>query len=102
MALINIDNIIQDILRLLKNTAVNAGLEIMSYKRNRAISITRSNDSKFLVIEKGYVLEENIISKDQLGKHLKKLIKREFPRSRKVRIFKFTDREQLERHHQKI
>lgn len=102
MALINIDNIIQNILRLLKNTDVNAGLEIMSYKRNRAISITRLNDTKFLVIENGYEHEENTICKDQLGKHLKKLVKREFPRSRKVRIFKFTDSQQLERHHQKI
>lgn len=102
MALINIDNIIHDILRLLKNTDINAGIEIMSYKRNRAISITRCNDKNFLVIENGYVHEENTISKDQLGKHLKKLVKREFPRSRKVRIFKFTNPEQVKRHHQKI
>lgn len=102
MALINIDNIVQDVQRMLKSTDANAGLEIMSYKRNRAISITRVDDNNFIVIENGYIHEENSISNDQLGKHLKKLVKREFPRSRKVRIFKFTDPEQLQRHHQKI
>ena len=101
MALINIDNIVQDILRLLKNTDANTGLEIMSYKRNRAISITRIDDKDFLVIENGYVHDENTINSELLGKHLKKLVKKEFPRSKKVRIFKFTDPEQLDRHHQK-
>lgn len=102
MALINKDSILSDIMRYLKTCECNTGLELMSYKRNRWVAITSLGNKLYAVREKGYVDEELEINYPQLEKHLKKLIKREFPRSRKIRIFKFSDPVQLDRHHQKI
>lgn len=102
MALVNIDNIILDTVRNLKNMPVNGGLELMSYKRNRTIAVIRLDQDTFQVQQKGYVEQTLTVPADGLQKVLKKAVKKEFPRSRKVRIFKFTDPDQLQRHHQKI
>lgn len=74
----------------------------MSYKRNRTIAITHLGNDQFLLTEKGYVEDENNVNGSILQKELKKAIKREFPRSRKVRLVKFDDPAQLDRPHQKI
>jgi hypothetical protein len=42
------------------------------------------------------------LTPEQLGKELKTMIKREFPRSRKIRVFKFADPQELARERQKI
>lgn len=102
MALINLDTVFQDSIRHLKNCHINCGIELMSYKRNRTIGITKLDDDLFQVMENGYVEEQTEHDLASLQKALKKAMKREFPRSRKVRLFKFDDPTQLSRHHQKI
>ena len=77
MALVNITTIITDTKRVLQKIDPPGGVELLSYKRNRGIA-------------------------DNLVKELKPLIKHEFPRSRKVRLIKFSDPQELERSHQKI
>ncbi len=102
MALVNIDNIVNDTIRIAGGLSPDTGVELMSYKRNRTISITFLGNQMFRLVEKGYVEQETTISFEELPKLLKKAVKKEFPRSRKVRLFKFTDPIQLDRHHQKI
>lgn len=102
MALVNIDNILQETLRAIKNCPANSGIELMSYKRNRSISLIRLSDTTYLFEERGYQDQQKTIEHDQLSKMLKQACKREFPRSRKVRMFKITEPSQLDRHHQKI
>lgn len=102
MALVNIDNILQETCRNLKKLPVNAGIELMSYKRNRTIAIICLGSDSFQLRQKGYIEQTHIVQADDLHKALKKAVKKEFPRSRKVRLFKFSDPEQLERQHQKI
>lgn len=102
MALINIDSVFQESIRQMKNCTADSGIELMSYKRDRTISLTSMGDDKILLSENGYVEAQTVHDLSSLAKELKKAIKREFPRSRKVRLFKFDDPEQLERHHQKI
>lgn len=102
MALINLDTVYQETIRHMKNCDLNNGVELMSYKRNRTIAITRIGNDSFFLTEKGYIEEEIELDMNSLQKHLKKAMKREFPRSRKVRLFKFDNPEQLTRHHQKI
>ncbi len=102
MALVNIDNIVKSAVRIASDLPPAAGVELMSYKRNRTISITVLDNLMYKIIEKGYLEQESTVSFDQLAKTLKKAVKKEFPRSRKVRIFKYTNPAQLDRHHQKI
>jgi hypothetical protein len=102
MALVNIDTVLHEVKRYLKNCCEGGGLEIMSYKRNRTVAIIRHGNRKVLVREEGYQSKEWLLGEDDLPKKLKSLFKREFPRSRKLRLCKFDNPEQLDRIHQKI
>ncbi len=102
MALINLDTVLQECLRHIKQCHPNSGVELMSYKRNRTIALTCLGDDNYLLTENGYIEEENTFKFTDLQKELKKAMKREFPRSRKVRLFKFDNPSQLTRPHQKI
>ena len=102
MALVNIAIVIADTRRALKKIDPPGGVELLSYKRNRTIAVIKKNSNLLRVRERGYKEQEIELHYDQLGKELKIMIKREFPRSRKVRLVKFSDPQQLERIHQKI
>lgn len=102
MALLNIDTVIRETIHTLKETANGGGIEIMSYKRNRTIAVIIVNKKQCTIREKGYLDDEELICIDMLHKNLKKRIKREFPRSRKLRLVKFAHISELERLHQKI
>lgn len=102
MALANIDTALRDAIRLIQKSPVNGGVEILSYKRNRTVALLRLDEETILVRERGYLDEERTIAISTLGKTLKPILKREFPRSRKVRFFKFTSAEELDRIRQKI
>jgi hypothetical protein len=102
MALVNMATLIADCLRTLKQMQPPGGIELLSYKRNRGIAIIKKDNQLLEIREHGY--EEQVIelTSEKLEKELKTMIKREFPRSRKVRLTKFTDPQELERMHQKI
>ena len=102
MALVNIATIIADTRRVLRKIDPPGGVELLSYKRNRSIAIIKKTANRILIREQGYSDQEYEISPDNLGKELKIMIKREFPRSRKVRLSKFHDLEELDRDRQKI
>ena len=54
---------------------------------------------KLMVIEDGYFKDRFLIKPDKLKKLLKTLLKREFPRSKKIRLYvmgKFVDEEAFE------
>lgn len=102
MALINIDSALADTMRFLKSAPVGGGVEMMSYKRNRIIAVIVRESGNYLVRERGYLEDEQEVSEDNLSKFLKKRMKYEFPRSRKIRLFKFKNENELDRVHQKI
>ena len=102
MALINIDQGLNDTLRILKKSETDGGVELLSYKRNRSIALIINHDGFVTIRENGYVVEESVVPLDSLAKRLKTIMKREFPRSRKIRLFKFESPEQLDRVRQKI
>jgi len=87
MALVNIDSVLRNLLQKLKKMNPPQGVELLSYKRNRSIAVLLLDDGKILVRERGYRDGEQVIEKSLLSSHLKKLIKYEFPRSRKVRVY---------------
>jgi len=102
MALVNIATIIADTSRALKKIDPPGGIELLSYKRNRGIAIIKKAPEFLLLREKGYNELEFELSEENLAKELKIMIKREFPRSRKLRLIKFRDPGELDRTRQKI
>lgn len=87
MALINIQSAIKQVQQIVRKLEPPAGVEILTYKRNRGITIIKIDEETLSVQERGY--EENTfqVSMSGLGKLLKTISKREFPRSRKVRVY---------------
>lgn len=102
MALINIDSALTDTIRFLKSAPVGGGVEMMSYKRNRIIAVIVLDNCNYLVRERGYIEDEQELQAANLQKHLKKRMKHEFPRSRKIRLVKFANTNELDRVYQKI
>ena len=87
MALLRIEGIHRRILEILRGLSPGEGLEVLSYKRNRGILILREEDS-FLVRERGYLEETRRASEPELPRILKSAIRREFPRSRRLRLYR--------------
>lgn len=102
MALINIANILRESLRVLKKSPESAGAGLFSYKRNRKVLLLRLESERFLLREDGYVTQEKIVDFASLEKELRDIIKREFPRSRKVRLYRFNHVDELLTKYQKI
>jgi hypothetical protein len=102
MALVNIDSVLRNLLQKLEKLGSPQGIELLSYKRNRSIAVLLLHDEKILVRERGYRDEEQIVEKRFLSKHLKALIKYEFPRSRKVRMYQLDNPLELEQVRKKL
>jgi hypothetical protein len=102
MALVNIDSVLGNLMQKLGKLSPPQGIELLSYKRNRSIAVLLLPDNTFLVRERGYREEEQIIDKAGLQKHLKSLIKYEFPRSRKVRVYQVENPGDLEKSRKKL
>ena len=102
MALVNIDSVVRNLLQKLEKLSPPQGIELLSYKRNRSIAVLLRADSTFLVRERGYREEEQVIEKSGLQKHLKSLIKYEFPRSRKIRMYQIDNPQELEKVRKKL
>ena len=96
MALVNIDSVIRNLLQKLNKLSPPQGIELLSYKRNRSIAVLLLDDGKILVRERGYRDAEHVVEKSILAKHLKTLIKYEFPRSRKVRMYQVENSRELD------
>jgi hypothetical protein len=63
-------------------------LDIRTFKRNRSVALIRTGVDAFTVIEDGFGQERwEDVSADKLKRLLKQLLKKEFPRSHKVRLY---------------
>lgn len=102
MSLLNIDTARREVLQFLASVEAPGGIEILSYKRNRGIAVLCRSPNRFLVREQGYVDQEKEVDGEGLARVLKTMIKREFPRSRKVRLIRISHPDELDRPRQKI
>lgn len=66
---------------------VGSCLDLRTYKRNRSVLIKRTGDDVFLVLENGFHEERFESGLKKMRKLLKTLLKREFPRSNKIRLY---------------
>ncbi|MBI9113041.1 hypothetical protein [Maridesulfovibrio ferrireducens] len=77
---------IETIMRKLKKIEIGHGLKMLTYKRDRSVVIMRTGEDSFSVTQDGFDKEFFTTDFKELKKLLKKLVKREFPRSNKIRI----------------
>jgi hypothetical protein len=90
--------IIDTVCERIKKLPVGHYLDLRTYKRNRSVIIVRMAEEDLLVVENGFFKERYRSKPDKLKKLLKTLIRREFPRSRKIRLYamgEFKDEEAL-------
>ena len=102
MALVNIDSVIRTLVQKLKKLSPPQGIELLSYKRNRSVTVLWQKDGLLTVRERGYHEENFLVERSALQKLIKSLIKREFPRSRKLRLYQVAGPEGLDRPRKKL
>jgi len=63
-------------------------LDIRTYKRNRKVYVVKLSEEEYKVLEDGYYQKEyEVKGIKELKKLFKKLLKVEFPRSHKIRVY---------------
>ena len=102
MALVNIESAQKRILEQLRKMPVRQGVEVLSYKRNRGISLIRAGGDTVTVRERGYRDREMTVTLPALPKLLKVMMGTEFPRSRKVRLYRLEDAERAGRERKRL
>jgi hypothetical protein len=80
-------NIIEAVMVRLKNMPVGHYIDLRTYKRNRSVMIIKNTEDNMLVVEEGYSKEQFQVQSDKLKKLLAALLRKEFPRSRKIRLY---------------
>lgn len=71
----------------LKKLPVGHAIDVRTYKRNRSVVIARVGKDEFDVVEKGFHEERFLVPLSKMKKLLKNLLKKEFPRSTKMRVY---------------
>lgn len=79
--------ILDALMHRLRNLHMGFTLDVISYKRNRSLRIVKNGPDDFFIIEDGFEKNTFHVSGEELRGLLKKLIKREFPRSRKIPVY---------------
>ena len=79
--------IVDTVCERLKKLPISHCLDLRTYKRNRSVVIAKLAEDDLLVIENGYFQERFRVKPDKLRKVLKTCMKKEFPRSRKIRLY---------------
>jgi hypothetical protein len=84
--MIDKSSVIRTVQERLNKLPIGHYLDLRTYKRDRSVIIVKSEDD-LLVIEDGFYNENFEIKPDKLKGLLKTLLKKEFPRSNKVRLY---------------
>lgn len=88
--------IIDSVTERLKKLPTGHYLDLQTYKRNRSVLIVKMGEDDLLIIEDGFFKERFRIKTEKLRKLLAALLKKEFPRSHKIRFYamgRFVERE---------
>ena len=79
--------IIDTVCARLETLPISHCLDLRTYKRNRSVVIVKRDEDDLLIIENGFYEERFRIKREKLRKLLRTLMKKEFPRSRKIRLY---------------
>ncbi len=85
--MIDIAGAIPTITTKLKKLPIGRGLDLRTYKRDRSVIILRMAEDVYEIRENGF--ETNLFKTNlkEMKKVLKALLKKEFPRSNKIRVY---------------
>jgi hypothetical protein len=95
--MIDKEKILDTVAGRLKNLPVGHYLNLRTYKRNRSVIIVKQSENNLLIIEDGFSKEKFCITSEKLKKLLTTLLRKEFPRSHKIRLYvmgKFIEEEE--------
>ncbi len=79
----------------LKKLQIGEGIDLRTYKRNRSVLILKVEEDIFKFVERGFFEEEFYVKEKDLEKNIKRILKREFPRSHKIRLYTVAGDEML-------
>ena len=84
--MIDMGRVLPTVVSRLRTSPVGHGLEMRTHKRDRSIAVVRIGEDAYRIEEDGFA--RRCLESDAKGSKriLRTLLKREFPRSRKVRI----------------
>ncbi len=86
--MVDISSAANTVIRRLAGVSEGSGIRMLTFKKDRSVTIVRIDAGTFRVIEQGFENREFVVEEKRLRKTVKNLLKREFPRSRKVRLSK--------------
>ena len=78
---------LETVLRKLRKLPVGHAIDLRTYKRNRSVVIKRVAKGEFDVVENGFFKNRFPVSLSKMKKPPKRLLKKGFPRSTKIRIY---------------
>ena len=84
--MIDIAGAVPTILSRLKKLPPGHGLELLTFKRDRGMRIRRTGEDRFAATEFGFRTQTVEADLKGMKRVLKSVLKREFPRSNKVRV----------------
>jgi len=85
--MIDKDTAIPTIMNRVKKLPIGHAIDLRTYKRNRSVVIARTGEDEYDVVENGFEEERFQVDLEKMKKLLKLLLKREFPRSTKMRLY---------------
>jgi len=85
--MINKDSLLAKIWPKIKKLSSQEGIILTTYKRNRSLTIIRIDEVRLVLQKQGYENRQLIVKESELKRTLKKILKVEFPRSHKIRIY---------------
>ena len=85
--MLDVSALIPAVLAKLDKLPSGHALDLRTYKRNRSVIILKEDEDSFLFLENGFYRDRLVVSGDKVKKTLQKMLKKEFPRSRKVRVY---------------
>ncbi len=78
---------IKTLLEKAEKLTVGHYLDIRSYKRDRIIYFIRKEEDRYHVIENGFYKDEFQVAFSEIRSLFKKILKKEFPRSHRIRLY---------------
>jgi hypothetical protein len=85
--MIDRSSVIRVVLERLNNLPAGHYFDLRTYKRNRSVLIVKRGEEDILVVEDGFYKDRFAVNISKLKGLLRSLLKKEFPRSNKVRLY---------------
>ena len=77
---------IPEVMRRVQKMDSGISLQLLTWKRDRSLILMKNRDGRIRVEERGFQKNDYLVEYRKLKKLLKRLLKREFPRSHKIRL----------------